>query len=58
MQIWRGVKGSSLDPSLSGQTLEKDVLIIDATRKMGQPFAEPLQVPMDVVKEVRERNLI
>jgi 2,5-furandicarboxylate decarboxylase 1 len=58
MQILRGVRGSSLDPSLSGQTLEKDVLIIDATRRIGQPFAEPLQVPADVVEEIRRRNLV
>jgi 2,5-furandicarboxylate decarboxylase 1 len=58
IQIWRGVRGSSLDPSLSGQTLEKDVLIIDATKKIGQPFAEPLQVPADIVRKVRERNLV
>jgi len=58
MQILRGVKGSSLDPSLSGETLEKDVLIIDATIRIGQPFAEPLRVPIDVVREMKARHLV
>ena len=55
MQILKGVRGSSLDPSLSGQTLEKDVLIIDATLRIGVPFEEPLRVPVDVINEVSKR---
>jgi len=55
MQILRGVRGSSLDPSLSGQTLEKDVLIIDATLRIGVPFEEPLRVPVDIINEVSKR---
>lgn len=55
MQILRGVRGSSLDPSLSGQTLEKDVLIIDATLRIGVPFAEPVRVPVDVINEMSKR---
>lgn len=57
VQILRGVRGPVLDPSLSGQTYEKDVLIIDATLELGRPFAEPLRVPADVISEVIKRKI-
>lgn len=56
MQILRGVRGSSHDPSLlRAGSLEKDVVIIDATLRIGRPFAEPMRVPVDVVNEVSKR---
>jgi 2,5-furandicarboxylate decarboxylase 1 len=55
VQILRKLRGSSLDPALAGQTLEKDVMIIDATLRIGRPFEEPLRVPDDVVSEVSKR---
>ena len=56
VQVLRGIRGSSHDPSLPrAGTLEKDVMIIDATLRIGVPFAEPMRVPVDVVNDVRKR---
>ena len=56
VHILRGVRGSSHDPSLlRAGSLEKDVMIIDATLRIGRPFAEPMRVPVDVVNEVSKR---
>ncbi len=56
VQILRGVRGSSHDPSMThAGSLEKDVMIIDATLRIGRPFAEPIQIPDDVINEVSKR---
>src|SRR4030042_2840644 len=56
VQILRGIRGSSHDPSLTrAGTLEKDVMVIDATLRIGVPFAEPMRAPVDVVNDVRKR---
>jgi 2,5-furandicarboxylate decarboxylase 1 len=50
--VLRNVKGSILDPSLGeGESTSK--MIIDATKPIGYPFANRVQVPEEAMRRVR-----
>lgn len=61
VDILKNVKGSVLDPSVKGEILTAK-MIIDATRPVGRPFAERLNVPEEVLERTRaileRRNLL
>ncbi len=56
VQILRNVRGSPLDPSNVGKT-NHATLIIDATKPFGQPYAEWVRVPKDVIDRIKLEDL-
>lgn len=57
VQVIRDVRGSILDPSNIGRS-NHPTLIIDATKPFGQPFAERVRVPKEVLRRIRLDELL
>jgi 2,5-furandicarboxylate decarboxylase 1 len=57
VQILRGIRGSILDPSI-GETVEHDAVIIDATKPLGLPFEEKINVPKEYMDKIKLRDFL
>jgi UbiD family decarboxylase len=57
MQIIRDILGTRLDPSMTHET-KHSMLIIDATKPIGEPFPVRLKIPQDVMEKVKLEELI
>ena len=51
IQTLKGIRGSTHDPS-SGETIEHDAVIIDATKPLGVPFEEKIRVPQEYMDKI------
>jgi 2,5-furandicarboxylate decarboxylase 1 len=55
IQIVKNIRGSMLDPSNVGKP--HATLIIDTTKPFGQPYAERVRVPKEVVERIKLKDL-
>lgn len=56
-QVFRGIRGSILDPSI-GDTVEHDALVIDATKPLGVAFEKRIKVPQEYMDKINLREFL